>query len=97
MEMTSYEVEWIRDPFGILAGKRYEFRIDLDVDAEDDLYTPNGVYVRAVYRVEDEQGKLVTYDLVEKGTDRLLEFDLEEDEELELAAFCAAHWQDAEQ
>lgn len=97
MEITNYQVEWIRDPFGILAGKRYEFMLDLNVDEEDDLYTPNGVYIRAVYRVEDEQGKLVTYDLVEKGTDKLLEFDLEDDEEAELAEFCSQHWQHAEQ
>lgn len=97
MEITNYQVEWIRDPFGILTGKRYEFMLDLNIDEEDDLYTPNGVYIRAVYGVDGEQGKLVTYDLLEKGTDRLLEFDLEDDEEAELAEFCSQHWNEAEE
>lgn len=91
LTITSYTAEYIKDPFGILAGKRYEFKLDLDIPEEDELYTTQGVYARIIIKAEGETVNLVSSDLVERGTDKLLEFDLEEDEEAELAAFCREH------
>lgn len=96
MEITSYQVELVKDPFEILVGKRYEFFIDFEVDEEDEIYSVNGLYIRAVYKVEDAGNGLVRYDITEKGTDRVLDFDLEEEEEQELAAFCEQNWKNAE-
>ncbi|SEU11207.1 DUF6509 family protein [Paenibacillus sp. NFR01] len=91
LTFKSYTVEYIRDPFGIISGKRYEFYIELDIPEEDELYEENGVTVRAVVKMDDAGFSLVTYDLLETTTGRLLDFELEEDEEQELAAFCETH------
>ncbi|WP_151733527.1 DUF6509 family protein [Paenibacillus tengchongensis] len=91
LTFTEYTVEYIRDPFGIISGKRYEFFIQLDVPEEDELYEENGVSIRAVVKVEGGEFSLVTYDLLETTTGRLLDFDLEDDEEELLAQFCKEH------
>lgn len=91
MNITGYGAELVQDPFKILSGRRYEFWVDLDVDEEDELYTENGVYVKIVYKVEEERSEIVTYHLMEKTTDRYLDFDLEAEEEAELAEFCRTH------
>ncbi|GAK42162.1 DUF6509 family protein [Paenibacillus urinalis] len=88
LEMSSYRFEEIKDPFGILAGTRYEFHIDLDVEEDDELYSENGVYIRVIYRTSDTDSSIVKYELYESVTDRYLDFDLEEDELASLDAFC---------
>ncbi|ANE47670.1 pullulanase [Paenibacillus swuensis] len=96
LDITEYSVEVIKDPFSIIAGKRYEFLMDLDLDEEDELYTSNGIYIRAIYSVGDGDSRLIKYDLLEKTTDLLLDYDLEEDEEAELKQFCHDHWKESE-
>ncbi|MEI0735595.1 DUF6509 family protein [Paenibacillus sp. JTLBN-2024] len=96
LTITEYEVEHIKDPFRILAGKRYEYKLDLEVPEDDELYSENGLYVRAIYNELEEGGNLVKYDLYEKSTDRYLDFDLEEDEVRMIEAFCREHLGDAE-
>ncbi|MDF9839895.1 MULTISPECIES: DUF6509 family protein [unclassified Paenibacillus] len=91
LTFTSYTVEDVRDPFGILSGKRYEFVINLDIPEEDELYEESGVSVRAIVKAEAGEAVLVTYDLLETTTGKLLEFDLEDEEEAELAQFCKEH------
>ncbi|WP_223068728.1 DUF6509 family protein [Paenibacillus caui] len=91
LTISDYSVEWVKDPFGILTGKRYEFKADLDIPEEDDLYSVNGVYARVIVKVEEGQTSIVAYDLLEKGTDQILDFDLEDEEEADLAAFCKEH------
>ncbi|AWB46483.1 pullulanase [Paenibacillus sp. CAA11] len=87
----SYSAELVKDPFGILSGQRYEFIIDLDIPEEDELYMENGVYARVVVK-EDEGGiSIIKYDLMERSTDKMLDFDLEEEEESALEAFCKEH------
>lgn len=91
LTFSSYTVEDVRDPFGILSGKRYEFVINLDIPEDDELYVENGVSARAIVKAEEGDVKVVSYDLLETTTGKLLEFDLEEDEEAELAQFCKEH------
>jgi hypothetical protein len=91
LTFTSYTVENLRDPFGILSGKRYEFMINLDVPEEDELYEENGVSARVIFKVEEEKSAIVSYDLLETTTGRVLDFDMEEDEEAALALFCTEH------
>ncbi|KAI7278319.1 hypothetical protein KC345_g6040 [Hortaea werneckii] len=87
----NYTVENVRDPFGILSGKRYEFVINLDVPEDDELYVENGVSARVIVKVEEEQTSIVSYDLQETTTGNLLDFDMEEDEEAALVLFCSEH------
>lgn len=91
LTVTSYTAEQVKDPFGILSGQRYEFVIKLDVPEEDELYTENGVSVRAIVKVENGQPSMVSYDLQDSLSGELLDFELEEDEEAELFQFCSEH------
>lgn len=97
LTITEYQVEHIKDPFRILTGKRYEFKLDVEVPEDDELYSENGLYVRAIYSVQEEEGSLVKYDLYEKSTDQYLDFDLEDDEVQQIEAFCREHAGEAEE
>ncbi|NEW08664.1 pullulanase [Paenibacillus sp. SYP-B3998] len=92
--ITSYTVELVKDPFGILTGQRYEFMLDIEVEEDDELYTDSGLYIRAIYNVEAGSEKLLNYELYEKTTQLYLDYDLEEDEVAVVAAFCKEHFQD---
>ncbi|MEK8131571.1 DUF6509 family protein [Paenibacillus filicis] len=90
--VADYSVEFVKDPFGILEGKRYEFIIDIEVPEDDEIYSENGLYIRVVYRVVEGQGTIVKYDIHERTTEQVLDFDLEDDELAVLQAFCSEHW-----
>ncbi|TFE01174.1 DUF6509 family protein [Jeotgalibacillus sp. R-1-5s-1] len=97
MNITAYTVEKINDPFGILTGDRYEFMIEIDVEEDDELFMENGVVVKALYKVEDGEEKFLKYDLMERNTDNVLDFELEDDEINFIQTFCSEHWQEAEE
>jgi hypothetical protein len=97
LTITAYSVEMIKDPFGILTGKRYEFLLDIEVPEDDELFSENGLYIRAIYRVDGEQAGIVKYQFLEKQTDRYLEFDMEEDEAAFVEQFCKEHLKEAEE
>ncbi|MWV44234.1 pullulanase [Paenibacillus sp. HJL G12] len=97
LTITEFQVEHIKDPFRILAGKRYEYKLDIEVPDDDELYSENGLYVRAIYNEQEEGGGLVKYDLYEKSTDLYLDFDLEDEEVQAIETFCREHLGDAEE
>ncbi|GAA3406343.1 DUF6509 family protein [Paenibacillus hodogayensis] len=90
--ITSYTVEGIKDPFGILSGDRFEFMIEIDVEEDDELYTDNGLVVRVVYKAEEERTAVVKHDILERTTGRLVDFELEDDELAVIEAFCREHY-----
>ena len=94
--ITEFEAQLINDQFGILPGNRYEFLLYLDVPEDDELYNENGVYVRAVYLVDDENKQLLTYSLIERGEDTVLDFELEEDEIKMITDFCEKYYSEVE-
>ncbi|MFD2659781.1 DUF6509 family protein [Paenibacillus thailandensis] len=91
MTITEYSVEQIKDPFGIVPGARYEFILNIEVDEDDELYSENGLYIRAIYGVQEEKSGLVKYELYERGVDKYLDFELEDDEIAEVEKFCREH------
>lgn len=91
LTFKSYSVEDVKDPFGILTGKRYEFIVELDVPEDDELYVENGVSARAIIKVHEDEISMVTYDLQETTTGQLLDFEMEDDEEAALLLFCQEH------
>jgi len=95
--ITSYSVEFIKDAFGIIPGKRYEFVLDIEVPEDDELYSEKGLYVRVIYGVEGDAGRIVKYDIHERDTGQYLEFDMEDEEIALIESFCKEHWQEAEQ
>ncbi|MCL6602087.1 DUF6509 family protein [Paenibacillus wynnii] len=89
--ITNYTVDVLKDPFGILTGKRYEFKLDLDIPEDDELHSENGIYARIILKVDEDQTSVVSNDLLERTTDRLLDFDMEAEEEEAAILFCKEH------
>ncbi|MED4602745.1 DUF6509 family protein [Paenibacillus validus] len=91
LTVTGYEVELVKDPYGILAGKRYEFVLDIEVPEDDELYSEQGLYIRVIYKVEEDSSGIVKYEIFERTTERYLEFEMEDDEIALVDAFCKEH------
>lgn len=96
MEVSAYSVERVKDPFGILDGDRYEFILDVEVDEEDELHREAGVSVRVVYSMDEGKGRIVTYGLLERTTERAIDLELEAEELESLESFCREHAHEAE-
>lgn len=95
MNITEYTVEKIVDPTGLLVGNRYEFRLSIDVDEEDELYEESGVGVRAIFAVEDGKEQLLQANFFKRATDEVINFEVEEEEHELIEQFCRAHYADA--
>jgi Family of unknown function (DUF6509) len=91
LTIKEYTVEEIKDPFGIIEGERYEFLLYIEVPEDDELYNENGIYIKALFGVNSDESKLIKYDLFEIESNKYLDFDLEEDEELVVLEFCKTH------
>lgn len=91
MDITSYTVEEIKDPTGIIEGKRVEFLLDIEVDEEDELYTENGLELRVILSSTEQGDRIVQHYFINKSTRQVLEFALDEDEEAEVLEFCRTH------
>ncbi|MFS0689086.1 DUF6509 family protein [Sporosarcina sp. 179-K 8C2 HS] len=91
MEIIEYSMIELIDPTGILTGSRYEFRIYVQFDEEDELYDDKGTGIRVIYAVDGGERKVASYHLFERATDKVIDIDLEDDEIAQLAAFCEEH------
>lgn len=91
LTITNYTVKLIKDPFKILTGERYEFILEIDVPEDDELYLENGLNARVIYTVDETRTGIVKYELLERTSEKYVEFDLEEDELELLATFCKEH------
>ncbi|MEH7332207.1 DUF6509 family protein [Neobacillus drentensis] len=88
LNITGHTVEKLEDPFGLLSGDRYEFFLDLDIDEEDELFSDKGVGLKVIFVVDQNEAKLSTYHFYEKGSEKVLDFALEEDEEELVLTYC---------
>jgi hypothetical protein len=97
LNITTYTVESIKDPFGILTGKRYEFILDIEVPEDDELFSEQGLYLRVIYSVDEDRTAITKYEIIEQTTKRYVEFDLEEDELEAVDSFCKQHYHEADE
>jgi hypothetical protein len=88
LNITGHTVEKLVDPFGLLSGDRYEFFLDVDIEEEDELYSDKGIGIRVLFVVDNGGPRVSNYHLYERGTERILDFALEEDEELSVFNYC---------
>lgn len=96
LKITSYEVEKINDPTGIIAGKRYEFLLGIEVPEDDELLEEaESLDVRVILAVEDAMERMVQYYILDRSNGKVLDFGLEEEEEAEILAFCKEHYNEA--
>ncbi|MGJ7921509.1 DUF6509 family protein [Neobacillus sp. LXY-4] len=91
MKITGYAVEKLEDPFGILSGDRFEFFLDIEVDEDDELFNENGLLLKALYVIDKEQEKIMSYSLLENSTEKYIDLALEDDELEMVFAFCKEH------
>ncbi|CAM4500851.1 hypothetical protein FHS16_005632 [Paenibacillus endophyticus] len=94
--ITEYSSELVKDPYGILTGKRYEMVLDLEVEEDDELYQEEGISLRVIFVVEEAGSRVAKYEFLTRATNAYLDFELEEDEEQTVLAFCAEHYDKAE-
>ncbi|GIN60925.1 hypothetical protein J27TS8_09180 [Robertmurraya siralis] len=88
MEIKSHTIELVEDPFGILSGNRYELFLHIEIPEDDELFSEKGLKIK-VLLIEDEKGyHLSHYHIIEAITDRILDFELDEDEEQLIEAYC---------
>jgi Family of unknown function (DUF6509) len=95
MEIIGHTVEYLEDPFGLLTGERFEFLLDLDIDEEDELYTVAGTGLKVIFAVEGSENKIAQYNFFEKGSGKVLDFALEDDEEQMVIDYCSNHFDEA--
>ena len=88
LNITGHTVERLVDPFGLLSGDRYEFFIEVEVEEDDELYTDMGIGIRVLFVVDVGGSRISNYHLYEGGTNKVLDFELEEDEELMVFNYC---------
>ncbi|WP_187118980.1 DUF6509 family protein [Bacillus marasmi] len=91
MNVTGYAIEKLEDPFGILSGDRYEFYLDIEVDEEDELYNENGLLLKVLYVVTEQEEKISNYSLLEGATEKYIDLALEDDELEMVLTFCKEH------
>ncbi|MER2088832.1 DUF6509 family protein [Sporosarcina sp. JAI121] len=91
MEITEYIINQINDPTGIIAGERYEYRLYIDLDEEDDLYSEGGTGLRVIFAVDGDEGRIASYHFFERTNEKILDFELEDDEKAIVLEFCRTH------
>lgn len=93
MNIKGHEAEKLKDPTGIIEGDRYEFFLDLEIDEEDELYSEQGVYLKVIFAVEESGYRIAQYQFLEENTNKALDFEMEEEEEQAVIAYCGEHFQ----
>lgn len=88
LNITGHTVEKLVDPFGLLSGDRYEFFLELEIDEEDELFSDKGIGIKVLFVVDEKGSRISHYHLYERGTEKILDFALEEDEELLVFNYC---------
>lgn len=88
MNIIGHSMEKLEDPFGLLSGDRYEIFLDLEVDEEDELYSDKGIGLKVIFVVDENEAKISTYYFFEKGSEKVLDFELEEDEKDLVLNYC---------
>lgn len=88
MYIKDFTFHKINDPTGIMESDRYEFLLTVEVDEDDELYTEAGLDLRVIMAADSEGARIAHYNFVDKQTGKALDFALEDDEEVEVQAFC---------
>lgn len=91
MNITKHTANELFDPTGILLGKRYEFLLYIDFEDDDELQEEGAGGIRTIYIIDGENDKVSSSYFFKKGNEQALEFELEDEEQEEILAFCRAN------
>lgn len=97
MEITGHTIELLEDPFGLLSGSRYEYFLNIEVDEEDELYTEKGLLLKVIFLVEENRSRILQNYFIEQETEKVLDFDLEDEEAEAVKAYCLQNLPEEEQ
>jgi hypothetical protein len=93
MKITGHTVELLEDPFGLLTGDRYEYFLNIEVDEDDELYTDKGLLLKVLFLVDENNSRILQSYFIEQETEKVLDFELEDDEAELVKAYCEQHLQ----
>ncbi|WP_044336938.1 DUF6509 family protein [Rossellomorea aquimaris] len=88
MNITNHSAEELKDPTGILSGERYEVILDIEVPEDDELFSEQGIYIKAIFVRDEDGARVVQSTIVERNSEKYLDFELEEDEESLILSYC---------
>ncbi|CAM4008446.1 DUF6509 family protein [Mesobacillus thioparans] len=88
MKITGHTVELLEDPFGLLTGDRYEYFLNIEVDEDDELFSDKGLLLKVLFLVEENNSRILQSYFIERGTEKVLDFELEDDETELVKAYC---------
>jgi Family of unknown function (DUF6509) len=88
MIITGHTMEELKDPTGILNGSRHEMLIAIEVPEEDELYSEHGLYLKTIFVQDGEVSRIAQYQIIERDTETILDFELEEEEEALILQYC---------
>lgn len=88
MNITGHTVEFLEDPFGLLSGSRYEYFLNIEVDEEDELYTEKGLLLKVLFLMNGEETRILQSYFIEQESEKVLDFELEEDEVVQVQKYC---------
>jgi hypothetical protein len=91
MNITGHTVEKVEDTTGIIVGDRYEFFLNVEVEEDDELYSENGLYIKVILAVDQNETRVVQYQIHEKETEKYIDLALEDDEVQLLHDYCKQH------
>ncbi|WP_186670138.1 DUF6509 family protein [Sporosarcina sp. BP05] len=91
MKITEHIIKKINDPTGIIAGERYEYRLYIDLDEEDELYSEGGTGLRVIFAIDEDEGRIASYHFFERSSEKVLDFELEDDEKAIALEYCRTH------
>lgn len=94
MNITEYVMEEIFDPTGLITGERYEFKIYVDLEEDDELYRPEGIGIRTILAVDNDEKKLVVAHFFDRSTEEALAFELEDEEFTMIESFCIEQYEE---
>lgn len=95
MKITSYEVDKLNDPTGIITGDRYEFLLGIEVPEDDELYEDEySLDLRVILAVSETEERVLQYHIINRTSGKVLDFALEDEEEAIIFSFCKEHYKE---
>ncbi|XXM72576.1 DUF6509 family protein [Lysinibacillus sphaericus] len=88
MIITGHTMQELKDPTGILTGSRHQMMLAIEVPEDDELYSESGLYIQTIFVQDGDVSRIAQYQIIERDTESILDFELEEDEEAMLLQYC---------
>ncbi|WP_400241753.1 DUF6509 family protein [Niallia sp. JL1B1071] len=92
MNIKEYTIEEIKDPTGILVGKRYEFFLTVEFDEEDELAEEDHLQIKVLFSIDESGSRILNYHFYNSLENKYLDYGLEDEELEEIQAFCHMHY-----